>query len=96
MSFDRGDIDKKSISTVSLDELIKAIFTLSPEKSVAVRSIIDNIDTAYNALTQLEAWKMQGFTTLTEIEDNFNFDFVVTGNGTLVITTTGQFVIKER
>ena len=42
----------------------------------------------------LKFWEMKGL-TLTNIEDTYNFDFVVTGD-CIPVVVNGQFVVVER
>ena len=85
-------IDRKTIKD---REHSKFMESPSRTQGTAIEVVHDSAS-AGNAIAQLEAWKMQGLTTLTAIENNYNFDFVITSNGVPVLTRYGQFVIKAR
>jgi hypothetical protein len=56
----------------------------------------DTSNSVTNALTQLKIWEMKGLVTIEQIENEYNFDFVVLGDCNLVIDSTGQFVVIPR
>jgi hypothetical protein len=63
---------------------------------INIRVLAKNIASASAALTQLQLWEMKGFTTIEQIENNYNFDFVTTGDCIFVVDAQGQFVVVRR
>jgi hypothetical protein len=63
---------------------------------ISFRVLSESPTACASALAQLKIWEMKGLTTITAIEDNYNFDFVTLGNCNLVVDGTGQFVTIQR
>jgi len=89
--FDKYD-NKTKINNISNDELEQAKFKVE-DNTIVVQTISKGDYYAAAQLT-LDFWKAKGM-TLTEVEDTYGFDFVVTENCVPVVNR-GRLVVVKR
>lgn len=84
--------DKSVKLNIDSTDLHGAKFELSNGGKVQIRT--GSIDSSSaKASAQLEAWKMQGLTTIAAIEAAFNFNFVTTTDQEFALKENGEFLV---